>query len=262
VSELPLLELYQACAGQHVLEDLMVAKTENHKRIIVALDFAREEDALSMIKHLDPDTCRVKIGKELFTRCGPVLVEKIVRAGFDVFLDLKFHDIPHTVARACVAAAELGVWMINVHALGGRAMMQGAREALETVSHRPLLIGVTILTSMDDQDVQEMGLSGKAADNTVRLADLVYRSGLDGVVCSPQEVGVLRRSIGTDFVLVTPGIRPQNSQQDDQKRIMTPAEAIRAGADYLVIGRPITAAADPGDALQALQTEVENAFTA
>ena len=240
----------------------MVVSAHNHKRIIVALDFAGEKEALAMIKHLDPATCRVKIGKELFTRCGPVLVEKIVSAGFDVFLDLKYHDIPHTVARACIAAAELGVWMINVHALGGRAMMEAAREALQTINHRPLLIGVTILTSLGDVDIQEIGLHGKTADNAVRLADLASRSGLDGVVCSPQEVGVLRRSMGKNFVLVTPGIRPRDSQQDDQKRVMTPAAAIKAGADYLMIGRPITAAADPETAFLALQTEVENALTA
>jgi len=240
----------------------MSVQLDNRNRIIIALDFPDEQQAMALVKRLDPAKCRVKVGKELFTRCGPVLVEKLVNSGFDVFLDLKFHDIPQTVARACVAAAELGVWMINVHALGGRKMMEAAHEAIQKSVHSPLLIAVTILTSMDDEDIHEIGLSGQATSNALHLAKLAQQSGLDGVVCSPHEVEAIRRSFGQEFLLVTPGIRPQSSRQDDQKRIMTPFEAVRLGADYLVIGRPITAAADPDAAFQALQDEVENALTA
>jgi len=240
----------------------MALESGDHNRIIVALDFPDETQALALVKCLDPARCRLKIGKELFTRCGPALIEKLVSAEFDVFLDLKFHDIPHTVARACLAAAELGVWMVNIHALGGRRMMEAACEAVQKVSPSPLLIAVTILTSMDDEDVREIGLTGQVSANALHLAELARQSGLGGVVCSPHEIGALRRSFGQKFVLVTPGIRPRNFQQDDQKRIMTPSEAIRLGADYLVIGRPITASDDPGASFQVLQTEVETALSA
>lgn len=236
-------------------------RPDNYNRIIVALDFPDAGQAMTLVKNLDPAKCRVKIGKELFTRCGPALIEKIVNAGFDVFLDLKFHDIPHTVAKACIAAAQLGVWMVNVHALGGRKMMETAYEAIQKTKQPPLLIAVTILTSMDDGDVREIGLAGSASANASHLAELARQSGFNGVVCSPHEIRELRQSMGEDFVLVTPGIRPQNSQLDDQKRIMTPVEAIRLGADYLVIGRPITASNDPGASFQKLQEEVETALT-
>ena len=246
----------------YVVHNVMSVQPDDHNRIIIALDFPGEQQALALVRCLDPAKCRVKVGKELFTRCGPGLIEKLINAGFDVFLDLKFHDIPHTVARACAAAAELGVWMINVHALGGRKMMEAAREAVQRASNPPLLIAVTILTSMDDKDVREIGLSDRVSENAGRLALLARQAGLDGVVCSPQEAAILRQSFGMDYILVTPGIRPSHSQQDDQKRIMTPSQAIHLGADYLVIGRPITASDDPAVSFQALQAEVEAALIA
>jgi len=240
----------------------MSVRSDNHNRIIVALDFPDEKQALVLVEHLDPETCRVKVGKELFTACGPSVVKKLVNSGFDVFLDLKFHDIPATVAGACRAAADLGVWMINVHALGGSKMMDAARVAVEGYTRPPLLIAVTILTSMDDEDIHEIGLTGKTRDNALHLAGLAHTSGLDGVVCSPHEVGGLRRILDEDFILVTPGIRPQNAQLNDQKRVMTPSEAIRLGSNFLVVGRPITAANDPSASFRALLTEVETALTA
>lgn len=240
----------------------MSVRSDNHNRIIVALDFPDEKQALALVEHLDPETCRVKVGKELFTACGPSVVKKLVNSGFDVFLDLKFHDIPATVAGACRAAADLGVWMINVHALGGSKMMDAARVAVEGYTRPPLLIAVTILTSMDDEDIHEIGLTGKTRDNALHLAGLAHTSGLDGVVCSPHEVGGLRRILDEDFILVTPGIRPQNAQLNDQKRVMTPSEAIRLGSNFLVVGRPITAANDPSASFRALLTEVETALTA
>jgi orotidine-5'-phosphate decarboxylase len=226
------------------------------KRIIVALDYPDPAQALAMADRLDQERCRVKVGKELFTRAGPPLVEQLVGRGFDVFLDLKFHDIPHTVAAACAAAADLGVWMLNVHAQGGRRMLAAAREGVERAGRRPLLIAVTVLTSLNDDDLREIGYQQGAGALVERLSGLTAEAGLDGVVCSPREVSVLRRRHGNGFALVTPGIRPAGSARDDQQRIMTPAEAIRDGADYLVVGRPITAAADPMAALQAIQAEI------
>lgn len=230
----------------------------NHpaSRIIVALDFPSETSAAAMLERLDPALCRVKIGKELFTRAGPAFVEQSVAKGFDVFLDLKYHDIPNTVAAACAAAADLGVWMVNVHAAGGRRMMSAAVERLAARASRPLLIGVTVLTSMAQEDIDEIGLSGTPAENVARLAALAESSGLDGVVCSPLEVGVLRAQRGADFRLVTPGVRPAGAAMDDQRRVMTPGDAIRAGASYLVIGRPITGADDPMASLAAINDEV------
>lgn len=228
----------------------------DRKRIIVALDYANPDQALAMADRLDKDLCRVKVGKELFTRAGPALVERLTGRGFDVFLDLKFHDIPHTVAAACAAAADLGVWMLNVHAQGGRRMLAAAREGIERFSPRPLLIAVTVLTSLSDEDLRETGHAEGSALLVERLAGLTAAAGLDGVVCSPREAAALRRSHGAGFVLVTPGIRPDGSARDDQQRIMTPAEAIRAGSDYLVIGRPITTAADPVTVLQTIQAEI------
>ncbi len=218
-------------------------------RIIVALDFASADDALSLAKTLDPTTCRVKVGKELFTRAGPSFVEQLHGLGFEVFLDLKFHDIPNTVAKACRAAADLGVWMVNVHALGGRRMMEAAREAVDSSKHQPLLIAVTILTSMGEEDLQEIGLDINPETNVLRLAQLAESSGLDGVVCSPREVTALREKVGDSFALVTPGVRPAGVSTDDQKRVTTPEDAIRAGSNYLVIGRPITQAENPRTAL-------------
>ena len=234
----------------------MTNSSNNQSRIIVALDFPRESDALTLVERLDPSRCRLKVGKEMFTRSGPQFVEKLVAKGYDVFLDLKFHDIPNTVAGACRSAAELGVWMVNVHALGGKRMMEAAREALEKSVSRPLLIGVTILTSMGDDDIAQVGLSGSPADNVKRLAMLAQESGLDGVVCSPKEVAMLREVIRADFRLVTPGIRPAWSDKGDQTRITTPADAVRLGSDYLVIGRPITAADEPLKALAMIEDEL------
>jgi orotidine-5'-phosphate decarboxylase len=218
--------------------------------IIVALDYADEAPAMALVDKLDSSLCRLKVGKEMFTRLGPDFVRRLVGRGFDVFLDLKFHDIPNTVGRACVAAAELGVWMMNVHASGGRRMMAAAREALAPFDNRPRLIGVTVLTSLGAQELGEIGFAGTPEDNVLRLARLALSSGLDGVVCSPREAAVLRGDLGDDFLLVTPGVRPAGADIGDQRRVMTPAHAMAAGSSYLVVGRPITAAADPLGALR------------
>lgn len=224
-------------------------------RVIVALDYSSAEAALAFAGRVDPSLCRLKVGKELFTSAGPQLVEKLVASGFDVFLDLKFHDIPNTVAQACKAAAQLGVWMVNVHTLGGRRMMETTREALEVLSHRPLLIGVTVLTSMSEADLAEIGLPAPAIQ-VERLARLAKASGLDGVVCSAQESALLKAACGQGFKLVTPGIRPASASLDDQNRVMTPEAAMAAGSDYLVIGRPITQSADPVVTLQAINASI------
>ncbi|MFO8024004.1 orotidine-5'-phosphate decarboxylase [Thiohalophilus sp.] len=225
--------------------------------VIVALDYANARDALAFADNVSPERCRLKVGKELFTAEGPQLVRELVAREFEVFLDLKFHDIPNTVAKACAAAAELGVWMINVHTLGGSKMMTAARDAVAQSSRKPLLIGVTILTSMGAEDLQEIGLSGEPMANVEKLATLAANSGLDGVVCSPREVSSLRQKLPADFQLVTPGIRPAGSASGDQTRIMTPAEAIGAGSNYLVIGRPITQAEHPMQALSMIEQELE-----
>ena len=222
-------------------------------KIIVALDYPTADAALALTTQLDPQRCRLKIGKELFTRAGPAIVTRLVNDGFAIFLDLKYHDIPNTVAKACQAAADLGVWMVNVHALGGAAMMTAAREAVGQSADRPALIAVTLLTSMDQSTFEQIGLQGSIGDTVLRLAKLADDSGLDGVVCSAQEATKLRNQHGNDFQLVTPGIRPANSEQGDQHRTMTPAKAIAAGSSYLVIGRPITAAADPMSELMAIE---------
>ena len=225
-------------------------------RVIVALDFSSEKQVLDFTAQLEPSMCKLKVGKELFTLAGPTLVRQLIDKGFDVFLDLKFHDIPNTVARACKVVADMGVWMLNVHALGGRNMLLAAREALEISENRPLLIAVTILTSMEQQDLAEIGLSGHPEDNVLRLAALTQEAGLDGVVCSSREVTSLRQAQGEAFTLVTPGIRPAGSEAGDQKRIMTPTEAIQAGSNYLVIGRPITQASDPVQTLHTINSEI------
>jgi orotidine-5'-phosphate decarboxylase len=225
-------------------------------RVIVALDFPDAKGALALAKRIDPKLCRVKVGKELYTAAGPSLVEKLQRSGFGVFLDLKFHDIPNTVAAACAAAAQLGVWMINLHALGGRAMMSAAREALAGTKTRPRLTAVTLLTSMGPAELSEVGLAGSPQEAVLRLASLARECGLDGVVCSAQEAAGLRARFGREFWLVTPGIRPAEAARDDQNRVATPREAIAAGADYLVIGRPITRAADPLAALRAISAQI------
>ncbi len=227
------------------------------KRVIVALDYPNQADALAMAQRLDPSRCRVKVGKELFTRAGPAVVEALHAMGFEVFLDLKFHDIPNTTAKAVRAAAEMGVWMVNVHASGGRRMMEAARNELEQVNGaNTLLIGVTVLTSMERQDLADLGLDIEPLEQVKRLAKLTEQSGLHGIVCSAQEVVPLREVISEDFQLVTPGIRPANAEVGDQKRIMTPADAIKAGSNYLVIGRPITKADSPVDALAAIEAEL------
>lgn len=225
-------------------------------KIIVALDYASAAAAAPLVARLEPRLCRLKVGKELFTAAGPAWVEQLVGKGYGVFLDLKFHDIPHTVAQACKAAANLGVWMVNVHALGGRAMMSAAREALENMPHRPKLIAVTVLTSMGRADLAELGIDEEPRQMVQRLARLAQDCRLDGVVCSAQEAAMLRQERSPEFCLVTPGIRPASAAKDDQNRIMTPAEALMAGSNYLVIGRPITQAADPLQALQAIQQEI------
>lgn len=225
-------------------------------RIIVALDFPDAKGALELAGRLDPGMCRVKVGKELYTAAGPSLVDKLQASGFGVFLDLKYHDIPSTVAAACAAASKLGVWMIDVHALGGRAMMEAARAALAKSGKRPRLVAVTLLTSMGASDMAEVGLGDSPQAAVLRFAQLAQASGLDGVVCSAREAAAVRRQCGTSFLLVTPGIRPADAGQDDQSRIARPREAIASGADYLVIGRPVTRAADPLAALSAINAEI------
>ncbi len=225
-------------------------------KVVVALDYPDGQSARELVARLDPALCRLKIGKELFVRSGPELVREFANAGYDIFLDLKFHDIPNTVAAACAAAADLGVWMVNVHAGGGRKMMEAAREAIEKSGTETLLIGVTILTSLAQEDLAEIGFSGTPEENVRRLAALADASGLDGVVCSAREAAVLKSERGVDFKLVTPGIRPAGSAVGDQQRIMTPADAIRAGADYLVIGRPITQAESPVGILREIESEI------
>ncbi len=230
--------------------------SDTEPRIIVALDYPSEEAAWRLIEQLDADMCRLKIGKEMFTRLGPDFVRRVIGRGFDVFLDLKYHDIPNTVAAACEAAADLGVWMMNVHASGGRRMMESAMERLARHASRPRLIAVTILTSLSQEELTEIGFPGTPEENVLRLAALAHDSGLDGVVCSPREAAPLRQRLGGDFLLVTPGVRPASASLDDQTRVMTPADAISAGSSYLVVGRPITAAPDPLAALQAINAEI------
>ncbi len=213
--------------------------------IVVALDYPTQAEALAMAKQLNPAQCRVKVGKELFTSAGPQVVEALHKLGFEVFLDLKFHDIPNTCAKACAAAAGLGVWMVNVHASGGRRMMEAARNEIDKANHQPLLIGVTVLTSMEQSDLAELGLNVSPIEQVERLAKLTQSSGLDGVVCSAKEVELINNVCGKDFLTVTPGIRPAGSEQGDQRRVLTPAQAKAAGVHYMVIGRPITQAADP-----------------
>ncbi|PXF63058.1 orotidine-5'-phosphate decarboxylase [Kangiella spongicola] len=218
-------------------------------KILVALDYHDKNKALELIEQLNPQLCGLKVGKEMFTLFGPSFVKELVDKNYNVFLDLKFHDIPNTVAKACQAAAELGVWMINVHASGGRVMMEKAREALLETDNKPLLIAVTMLTSMNEQVYSELGYERNLADQVSHLAQMTLDSGLDGVVCSSWEAEQLKQQCGKDFKLITPGIRPVGSEQGDQSRIMTPQQAINAGSDYLVIGRPITKADDPYQAL-------------
>lgn len=228
-------------------------------RIIVALDYADATSAMQLVQQLNPKVCRLKVGKELFTAAGPQLVETLVGKGFDVFLDLKFHDIPNTTAKACAAAARLGVWMLNVHAAGGLAMMHAAREAVNNSGSSPLLIGVTVLTSMDQSALAQTGVASDVQQQVLNLAKLTQQAGLDGVVCSAQEAPILSAALGREFCLVTPGIRPASASLDDQSRVVTPVDALQRGAHYLVIGRPITAAVDPLAALQAINRDISAA---
>jgi orotidine-5'-phosphate decarboxylase len=226
--------------------------------IVVALDFEQKSAALDLVSQLDPALCRLKVGKEMFTHFGPAFVSELQQRNFDVFLDLKFHDIPNTVAKAVQAAADLGVWMVNVHASGGSRMMVAAKEALQKFGQdKPLLIAVTVLTSMEQSDLTELGIQLTPAEQVLKLAALTAQSGLDGVVCSAQEAALLKQQFGQEFCLVTPGIRPAFAQADDQKRVMTPQQALSVGVDYLVIGRPITKAVDPLAALQAIYREIQ-----
>jgi orotidine-5'-phosphate decarboxylase len=230
-------------------------------KIVVALDYADASSALALVNQLDPTLCKLKVGKELFTAAGPQLVETLVKKDFAVFLDLKFHDIPTTVAKACRAASNLGVWMLNVHASGGLEMMQAAREAVQETNHpQPLLIAVTVLTSMNQAALGHIGIQHALADQVLNLAELTQKAGLDGVVCSAQEAQSLRQTLGKDFCLVTPGIRLDSNKhasvnQDDQSRVVTPQDALRNGASYLVIGRPITQSQNPQQTLEAIYAD-------
>lgn len=228
----------------------------NDPKVIIALDYPEATPALALVDKLQPSLCRLKVGKELFTASGPVLLEQLMRRGFEIFLDLKFHDIPNTAAQACKAAASLGVWMVNVHALGGRKMLEAAHEAFVHSAQQPKLIAVTMLTSMTQQDLADIGINATPAEMVLRLATLARDSGLDGVVCSAQEAALLRKQYGHNFCLVTPGIRPAQASLDDQSRVMTPLAALQAGSSYLVIGRPITRAADPLQALLDINKEI------
>ncbi|HEX4974798.1 MAG TPA: orotidine-5'-phosphate decarboxylase [Pseudomonadales bacterium] len=232
-------------------------KPSTDSKIIVALDYPDLSSALNMAEQLDPAQCKVKVGKELFTATGPVVVKELTKLGFKIFLDLKFHDIPNTTARACAVAADLGVWMLNVHASGGRQMMEHCANTLESYGpNRPRLIAVTVLTSLDAAGLKEIGFEKKLDEQVLLLTRLAEQSGLDGVVCSAQESRLLRQHVTTPFLLVTPGIRPSQVDHNDQKRTMTPVEALSAGVNYLVIGRPITQAADPKRVLDSIDKEI------
>ncbi len=227
-----------------------------NSRVIIALDYADAKSAMALIDRLQPSACKLKVGKELFTAAGPAFVATIAQRGFDVFLDLKFHDIPNTVAQACRAAAQLGVWMINVHALGGRGMMNAAREAIDSAPRRPNLIAVTVLTSMAEPDLREVGIDASPLVEAMKLAELAAECGLDGVVCSAHEAAAIRDRLGSGFLRITPGIRLPEDGAGDQKRVMTPQLAIESGASYLVIGRSVTRAADPLAVLARINREI------
>ena len=226
-------------------------------KIIVALDYEKESDALALVDQIDPNLCRLKVGKEMFTTLGMNFVKQLHQRNFDVFLDLKYHDIPNTVARAVRSAADLGVWMVDLHASGGLRMMEEAKRILEPYGKdAPLLIAVTVLTSMEDLDLLQIGINASPMEQVLRLAHLTQRAGLDGVVCSPQAVEILRNACGEEFKLVTPGIRPIGADFGDQRRVMAPTAAIRAGSDYLVIGRPITKADNPVEILRSINASI------
>ncbi len=225
-------------------------------KLIVALDFPSSNEALAFVSKLSPVDCKLKVGFELFVSAGPEIVRRLTDKGFDIFLDLKFHDIPNTVASVCKAAAQLDVWMMNVHASGGSEMLRAAREALLNFDSSPKLIAVSVLTSMSDQQLQEIGVDVLAKEQVKHLAGLAKNAGLDGMVCSAQEASLLREAFGDDFLLVTPGIRPQGADIGDQSRVMTPADAMRVGVDYIVVGRPITQSPDPLAVIEGINKEM------
>jgi orotidine-5'-phosphate decarboxylase len=229
---------------------------QDNNRIIIALDMDNQKQVLALVKQLDPDRCRLKIGKELFTSYGPKLVKKLQKLGFDIFLDLKFHDIPNTVYKAVRVACELKVWMLTIHSAGGSDMLKAARAAVDESDHKPILIAVTVLTSLSDNDMAEQGIQRSAAEQVLRLASLSQQNGMDGVVCSAAEVPSIRQLLSKKFILVTPGIRPAGDEAQDQKRVVTPMEAISAGSNYLVIGRPITQARKPVEKLNLILSEI------
>ncbi|MHA8113801.1 orotidine-5'-phosphate decarboxylase [Kosakonia cowanii] len=236
---------------------LSTSRAVTDSPVVVALDYANRDNALAFVDRIDPRDCRLKVGKEMFTLFGPQFVRELQQRGFDIFLDLKFHDIPNTAAHAVKAAADLGVWMVNVHASGGARMMTAAKEALLPFgADAPLLIAVTVLTSMEASDLQDIGITATPAEHAERLARLTQQCGLDGVVCSAQEAVRFKSELGQAFKLVTPGIRPQGSDAGDQRRIMTPEQALQAGVDYMVIGRPVTQSADPAQTLQAINASL------
>ena len=230
--------------------------TNHDSKIVIALDYANTQDALQFAEQLDPAICRLKVGKELFTAAGPKLVEALIAKGFGVFLDLKYHDIPTTVAKACEAASRLGVWMLNVHASGGSAMMEAAREGVERSGQKPILIAVTVLTSMNQEMLNEVGVVGSVSDQVLKLTSLTQKSGLDGIVCSAKEAPMIRKALGDKFCLVTPGIRPADAALDDQSRVVTPSQALALGSSYLVIGRPITKSKNPLETLIKIHEEI------
>lgn len=225
-------------------------------KVIVALDYADAASTLNLVNQLDPTLCKLKVGKELFTTAGPQLVEKLIAKNFQVFLDLKFHDIPNTVKNACEAASNLGVWMLNVHASGGSAMMQAALEGVNKSKHQPYLIAVTVLTSMNQASLNEIGIETSVENHVLKLAKLTANAGLHGVVCSALEAQLLKKHVKNDFLLVTPGIRPASASLGDQSRVLTPRQALQMGASYLVIGRPITQASNPKQALLDILKEI------
>ncbi|AST68613.1 orotidine-5'-phosphate decarboxylase [Kosakonia cowanii] len=236
---------------------LSTSRAVTDSPVVVALDYANRDSALAFVDRIDPRDCRLKVGKEMFTLFGPQFVRELQQRGFDIFLDLKFHDIPNTTAHAVKAAADLGVWMVNVHASGGARMMTAAKEALLPFgADAPLLIAVTVLTSMEASDLQDIGITATPAEHAERLARLTQQCGLDGVVCSAQEAVRFKSELGPAFKLVTPGIRPQGSDAGDQRRIMTPEQALQAGVDYMVIGRPVTQSVDPAKTLKAINASL------
>ncbi|CAI8845695.1 orotidine-5'-phosphate decarboxylase [Kosakonia quasisacchari] len=236
---------------------LSTSRTVTASPIVVALDYDNRDAAMAFVDRIDPRDCRLKVGKEMFTLFGPQLVRDLQQRGFDIFLDLKFHDIPNTTAHAIKAAADLGVWMVNVHASGGARMMTAAKEALLTFGNdAPLLIAVTVLTSMEASDLRDLGINATPAEHAERLGRLTQQCGLDGVVCSAQEAERFKNALGKGFKLVTPGIRPAGSEPGDQRRIMTPEQALAAGVDYMVIGRPVTQSADPAKTLKAINASL------